>query len=285
VLDIANPVTALITLDILGLPLSDWSFYAEPIHRVSYEPYVPEVVAGMAACQRRIAETIERRRADPTDALIDYLIAARIDGEPITDRNLIDIVNQMLMGGLDTTSGLLSNACVYLDEHRDDHRRLIDDHEFLQVATEEFVRWVSPVTGLARTAKKRAEVHGQVIEPGERILFLYRSANRDEGVFDDPDEVILTRFPNRHAGFGIGIHRCLGSNLARLVFQTVLRQILIRMPDYEVDHQRARKFPVMPGSNGWINVPTRFTPGTRLAAAELDDQIWDPVHTTSAHVA
>jgi cytochrome P450 len=266
ILDIANPVTALTTLHILGLPREDVGFYSEPIHRLMYEPLAPETTAGMAAVNERLAHTVLERRAKPHNGLLDYLIAARIEGQPIDDRTLVDILVQLLMGGLDTTSGLLGNVFVYLDDHRDDHQRLLKDDEFLQMATEEFVRWVSPVTGLARTARKRAELGGQVIEAGDRILFLYRSANRDEEVFDQPDDVILDRFPNRHAGFGVGIHRCLGSNLARLVFRTVLRQVLTRMPDYRVDRERARSFPFKPANNGWVTIPASFTPGARLGA-------------------
>ena len=132
ILDIANPVTALITLDILGLPLEDVGFYSQPIHRLSYEPLAPEVTAGMAACNERLARTVVERQAKPQGGLLDYLIAARIEGERIDDGTLVDILVQLLMGGLDTTSGLLGNVFVYLDEHPDRHERLIEDDEYLQ---------------------------------------------------------------------------------------------------------------------------------------------------------
>jgi cytochrome P450 len=264
ILDIANPVTALITLDILGLPLADWEFYAGPIHRLAYDQQSDEVKAGMQACHDKLAQTVIERRERPQTGLTDDLIAARIGGEPLPDPLLVDMIGQILAGGLDTTGSLLGHAFDHLDRHRDDHVRLIEDEKFLQIATEEFLRWSSPVIGLARNARKSTVIHGQVIEPGDRLVFIYRAANRDPAVFDAPDDIVLTRFPNPHTAFGIGIHRCLGSNLARAVFQTVLRNVLRRMPDYRIDREQARQFPILAVANGWIQMPATFTPGPRL---------------------
>jgi cytochrome P450 len=270
VMQIANPVTARVTLRILGLAEDDLEFYADPLHKLSYMSHSREVEEGFEAIHQRILETIAARRLAPEDRLLDKLIAAHIDGEALSDVTIVDIVNQILLGGFDTTSSLLANALLYLDEHRGEHQRLIESDDYIQVATEEFVRWVSPSIALARTARQEVEVHGQTIRPGEMLLFLYRSANRDETVFDDPDEVDLGRFPNRHAGFGIGIHRCLGSNLARVMFQTMLREVLRRMPDYEVDRDRAQRFPERGMVNGWITMPATFSPGERAPCVEAD---------------
>jgi len=261
--DVTNPITALVTLDILGLPLADWRYYSEPLHRLSYDHFNPEVSAAIVHALERIGRIVAERRQHPGRGLIDDLLAAEIDGEPITDKVMVDIVWQLLLGGFETTGSLLANVFWYLDDHRDEHDSLVRDDAFLRTATEEFVRWVSPVVALARTGRQRMELEGQVVSPGERMWMMYRSANRDPKVFENPDEVELTRFPNRHIGFGTGIHRCLGSNLARAQFQIVLRQVLIRMPDYRIDRDAAHRLPNMAQVNGWIDMPARFTPGAR----------------------
>jgi cytochrome P450 len=260
--DISSPVTALITLDILGLPLGEWEFYAEPIHRFSSGgagdgSEIYERIYG------RLRETIAGRRDKPASGLLDDLLAVRVDGEPLPDDKILDTLWNLIVGGFDTTSALLGWTVYYLNDHRDWHARLRDDEQALKVATEEFLRWVSPVSALARTARCPGVIEGQDIGQGDRILFLYGSANRDPAVFEDPENVDLARFPNQHFAFGTGIHRCLGSNLARLVFRTVLTQFLTRMPDFTVDQDAARPYEIRSSSNGWVSLPITFTPGPR----------------------
>jgi len=262
--EIASPVTALITMDILGLPLGDWDTYSGPIRRNAICDVSMKGVEISERIYPRLAETVAARRLKPETGLVDELIAARPEGEALSDQTIIDMIWQILVGGFSTTSALLSWSIYYLDQHREDHQDLIDDDRFLRIATEEFVRWSSPVNTLARTVTRDVEIEGQQISAGDRMLFMFGAANRDPKVFDSPDEVQLERFPNRHLGWGTGIHRCLGSNLARLVFQETLRQVLRRMPDFSVDQERAQREPDRAGGNGWISLPLRFTPGPRV---------------------
>lgn len=275
VLDVFSPVTALITLDILDLPLEDWEFYAGPVHKFGYtQGRDPGVNADIQALLQRLRETITERKTHPGTGLIDDLIAARIDGEPIADETLLNMTYLLLVGGFDTTSALLGNTFWFLDEHRDEHARLISDDAFLRTATEEFLRWSSPILGFGRTARQEFEIEGQSILPGERLWMIYRAANHDAATFKDPEDVDLTRFPNPHFAFGTGIHRCLGSNLARAVFQTVLRQLLVRMPDFRIDRENAHRFPRRAKVNGWMDMPARFSPGNRLSAGlDLDGRL------------
>ncbi|WP_187328482.1 cytochrome P450 [Rhodococcus sp. WS3] len=262
--DIASPVTALITLDILGLPLSDWDTYAGPIRRNSVDDVSTKGVEISERIYPLLAETVAARRITPGTGLVDELIAARPNGEALSDETVVDMIWQLLVGGFNTTSALLSWSIYYLDQHREQHQQLIDDDQFLRIATEEFVRWSSPVNTLARTVVRDVEIEGQQISAGDRMLFIFGAANRDPEVFDAPDDVQLDRFPNRHFGWGTGIHRCLGSNLARLVFQETLRQTLKRMPDFTVDQENIQREPDRAGGNGWVSLPLRFTPGPRV---------------------
>jgi cytochrome P450 len=267
-LDIASPVTALVTLDILGMPWRDWRIYAEPVHTTVWappeSPEYAESVRGLELIHHKIAGEISSHRADPRDGLISYLLTAEIDGRLLSDTELHDIVMQLLFGGLDTTSNLLAGTFVYLDDHRELHQRLLENDDVLATATEEFLRWVSPSLAIARTATSSTQLGDQKLEAGQSCLFLYRSANRDPAMFKNPDDVDVERSPNRHVGFGVGIHRCLGSNLARVVFRTVLREVLSRMPDYRVNRSRAKPYPRLSLINGYISVPISFSPGLRL---------------------
>ena len=136
-------------------------------------------------------------------------------------------------------------------------------------ACEEFLRYFTPQQGLARTVTKPVTVGDVELQPNDRVLLSWASANQDEAVFDCPNEVVLDRFPNRHTTFGIGIHRCLGSHIARIELVTMVSRVLARMPDFRMDHEAARKYPRIGIINGWINVPATFTPGERLSDEPL----------------
>jgi len=265
VMQVGSPITALITLDILGLPLEDWRFYAERIHQTFMGiPGGGESEAGIPGIQKRLAETIAARRSKPGVGLIDDLIASELDGEPVSDEIVKDLVYDILIGGFDTTAGLLAGALRYLEDKPELKQRLIEDDGFLRTATEEFLRYISPAVGLAKTATQDFELEGQQIKAGDRMWFMYRAANWDPAEFTDPDKVDLERTPNRHYAFGAGIHRCLGSNLARAIFQIALRQFLVRIPDYTVLPDEAKPYVFACVNAGYAQLRIRYTPGTRV---------------------
>ena len=127
----------------------------------------------------------------------------------------------------------------------------------------------SPLPSNARTVTTEVELGGQRLCPGERVLALIASAHRDGAAFEDPDEVKLDRFPNRHASFGVGIHRCLGSNLARAMFRTIVTQVLVRMPDYRIGVGAAERYQSIALVNGFVRIAARFTPGEPLPVADM----------------
>jgi cytochrome P450 len=129
------------------------------------------------------------------------------------------------------------------------------------------LRWISPIQTQARTVTTDTELGGCPLHAGDRVLVSWAGANRDEAVFDRPDEVVLDRFPNRHVSFGLGIHRCIGSNLARSQFLAVLDAVLDRIPDYEVDTNRVQRYTTIGMINGIIQMPATFTPGERVGAS------------------
>ena len=270
VLDLAATVPAMVAMELLGIPLDEWESFAEPVHEWVYtppeSPHRQRVVADYMKMHGRLAEAIQDRKKNPTGDLISHLTQATVrGGEPLTDDELVELVAIVVNGGVDTTTTLLSNVFLYLDWRPEFRTRLLEDPDFQVSAREEFLRFFSPVGGLARTVTKSTELAGSKMERGDRVMISWMGANHDPKEFDRPDEVILDRFPNRHCAFGIGIHRCLGSNIARHQFDVVLEQALRRLPDYEVDRDAAEPYPTQI-TPGWIKVPATFTPGRTVGA-------------------
>ena len=175
----------------------------------------------------------------------------------------MSICGTIINGGVDTTTVLLANALEYLDRNHDLRRRLVDEPALLPSATEEFLRYFSPVQAFSRTVARDVELGGQQLERGDRVLLCFGSANRDESEFPAADEFVADRFPNRHVAFGLGKHRCIGSTLARTEFMIMLDEVLARMPDYEIDRDASERYVSLGIVNGWIRMPGRFTPGPR----------------------
>jgi cholest-4-en-3-one 26-monooxygenase len=170
---------------------------------------------------------------------IDEEMAARIIAEKaeLTDDELLAFLTILLVAGNETTRNAISGGMLALSLFPEQKARILDnldDDRFMDLATDEIIRYVSPVLGFIRTVTERHTYKDVTFEEGDRILLLYQSANRDEDVFDRPDELILDRDPNPHLAFGIGPHFCLGANLARMEVKTVFQELFRRLPDITV---------------------------------------------------
>lgn len=262
--DLASPVPAMLTMKLLGLPLADWHDVATPFHEISWAVPGSEMyqraIEGIFRVLGRLSGELGKRRSEPADDLLTFLLNAEIDEVPLTEEEILKICFLQLIGGVDTSTGLLSHTFAWLSEHPEERQRLLDEPEMLKRATEEFLRWASPAPALARTVMKDTELGGQRLCPGDRLLLSWASANQDADVFEDPDNVNLDRWPNRHQAFGLGAHRCLGSNLGRVQFQEVLKVALRRLPDLEVDLDNAIRYPSLGQVNGYAQLPAKFTP-------------------------
>jgi cytochrome P450 len=195
----------------------------------------PEVrVATGLQMYRFWSQEIERRRAEPTGDFINWLMEQDLDGEPMDDEHVRTTCGLLLVAGIDTTWSSIGAALWHLATHPDDRERLVTEPELLPTAVEELLRVYSPVT-MARLATEDVTINGVTIPAGSRVLMNFPAANRDPDVFPDPDTVVLDRAQNRHAAFGIGIHRCAGSNLARMEMQKALSVFLERIPEFHLD--------------------------------------------------
>ena len=275
--DLANIVPAVLTLAMLGVPLKKWTIYNEPAHASVYTPpdspdaaRVRELYMAMGV---DLYATLVEIRDNPRPGIIDALAKLRIDGQAPADIELIGMLNLLIGGGFDTTTALTAHALEWLSEHPAERARLRQDRAtLLNPATEEFLRFFTPAPGDGRTISDDLELDGVDLKEGERLWLSWAMANRDPGLFDDPDEVVIDRKGNRHFSFGLGVHRCAGSNVARTVFKSMLTAVLERIPDYRCDPVGTVHYESIGVIQGMRQLPASFTPGRPLGAG-LDETL------------
>ncbi|MFZ3270364.1 MAG: cytochrome P450, partial [Mycobacterium sp.] len=174
------------------------------------------------------------RRDHPTADLASAIANARIDGQPLSDIDTVSYYLIVATAGHDTTSATISGGLHALIENPDQGERLRENLNLMPLATEEMIRWVTPVKEFMRTAGEDTTVRGVPIAAGESVLLSYVSANRDEDVFDDPFRFDVARDPNKHLAFGYGVHFCLGAALARMEVNSFFTELLPRLKSIEL---------------------------------------------------
>lgn len=275
--DLANIVPAVLTLAMMGIPLKDWTVYNEPAHASVYTPPHSPDMPRVAELSRNMGMALYRSiltvREQPRPGLIDALVHAEIDGRTPSDEELTGVLALLIGGGFDTTTALTAHALEWLSEHPAERDRLSRERDtLLDSATEEFLRYFTPAPGDGRTISADCEIAGQRFEEGERLWLSWAMANRDPSVFPDPDRVDLERKGNRHSSFGLGIHRCIGSNVARTVFKRMVTAVLDRMPDFRCDPDATVHYETIGIIQGMRSLPAVFTPGKRLGPS-LDETL------------
>jgi len=287
--DVAVPIPALLTMQFLGFPFADAAPMADLFHRHSWvTPGTPErdrLNAEVAELQEMVQARAAAARQKPAQDFLSFLATVRINGELLTLPQISGHAFLILVGGIDTTAGLLSNSLLHLSQHPEARAALIADPALMESAFDEYLRYFSPVPGLARTVTGSCVVGGQRMKADERLWISWAGANLSPEAFENPLEVKLDRYPNRHVAFGIGVHRCIGANVAKVIWTTSMRRILDRLPDFQIDVPRSVPFPDVGPAIGWISTPATFAPGPRVGAT-LDDQAGDKVNViTSGYAA
>jgi cholest-4-en-3-one 26-monooxygenase len=216
-----------------------------------------EVFLEYEAYARRV---IAARRESPAADLMSDLVHAEVDGDRLSDDELIFDSLLILIGGDETTRHVITGGVYQLLIHQDQREQLRLDRGLLGSAAEEMLRWVSPIKNMARTATADTTLRGQDIRAGDKLLLLYPSANRDEDHFDDPDVFDIRRQPNDHVAFGFGSHFCLGNNLARLEITTFLDRLLTRLPDLNLASPAEPRYRAANFVSGYESMPVTFTP-------------------------
>jgi cytochrome P450 len=221
----------------LGIPEKDSDLFINWIHEI-LELGIKDneiFLRGIREMGEYFAGHIEERKKHPTDDLISTLMNARDkDGRPLSDEHVQGSLRLLLIAGIDTTWSAIGSSLWHLAKTPADRERLVAEPALMQSAVEELLRAYSPVT-MAREVMKETVISGCPVKPGNMVLLSFPAANRDPAVFPDADKVLIDRKENRHAAFGLGIHRCVGSNLARMEMTVALEEWLKRIPDFGLD--------------------------------------------------
>jgi hypothetical protein len=179
-------------------------------------------------------DQMQVRRDTPGDDLLSHLLHTEVDGTSIEPTIILGMAMLTLIAGIDTTWSAIGSALWHLATHDDDRKRLVAEPDLMTTAVEEFLRAYSPVT-MARVVAEDVTFHGCPMREGDKVLMNFPAANRDPQAFERADEFVLDRAANRHVAFGVGIHRCAGSNLARMELRVAIQEWLARIPSFHVE--------------------------------------------------
>jgi cytochrome P450 family 142 subfamily A polypeptide 1 len=270
--DIAAPLPMAVIGDMLGVLPQD---------RATLLKWSDDLVCGLSASADEAAlqalmdafagytgfamESAAKRRAEPTSDLFSILVNAEVEGQRMSDDEIVFETLLILIGGDETTRHTLSGGVEQL-LRQDQWDPIVEDPALVPGAVEEMLRWTSPVKNMARTVLRDNEFHGTQLREGEKMLLMFESANFDESVFGDPENFRIDRNPNSHLAFGFGTHFCLGNQLARLELTTMVRKLAERLPDLRLAGDSA--LPLRPANfvSGLEEMPVMFTPTKRVLA-------------------
>lgn len=252
--DYAQHIPTRVIAHMIGVPEQDGDLFARWI-RMSLEEGIHDISRVMLAAKEMheyFSAKIAERGDAPGDDLISYLRDVRNDGQPIPPDELVGTLRLLLIAGIDTTWSAIGSSLWHLATHPADRRRLVAEPALMDTAVEEFLRAYSPVT-MAREVIKEVTIGGCPMKEKSMVLLSFPAANRDPAMFPDADKVLLDREDNRHAAFGLGIHRCLGSNLARMELRVAIEEWLKRIPEFSLEDPDAMRW-----SEGTVRGPRRM---------------------------
>jgi len=242
--DLAGPLPMIVIGDMLGTPrerTSELQYWSDVMLSGADGPEntTQEVLDAYAAFVAMMDAIISDRKKNPGDDLISALVRAHPGDDGLNREEIIGEALLLLIGGNETTRNVISGGLEALMRHPEQKQKLIDDPALIPSAVEECLRWVTPVINMARTATADVVVRDRTIPAGDQVLLMYASANRDERVFDHPENFDVTRTPNPHVTFGHSTHFCLGASLARLEIKVMLEEVLTRLPGMRLEDPEA----------------------------------------------
>jgi cytochrome P450 len=274
--DFSVPLPMKVIASMIGIPPQDWAQFkrwSDNILKLSYarsggeeaQQAGHEFKAVSGEMNEYLGAMMAERRAAPTNDLLTRLIQAEVDGERLSQEEILGFFQLLVVGGQETTTNLLNNAVLCLLENRDQLASLQAAPQLLPSAIEEVLRYRSPLQWVMRTPRRDIEVPGQTIPAGKLVLPMIGSANRDPAIFKNPNQFDITRNPNPHIAFGHGIHACVGAALARLEARIALADFLARIKHFEF----GSKEPWEPRRALHVHGPThlrlRFEPASEVA--------------------
>jgi hypothetical protein len=241
--DLAEPLPSIVTAEMLGVPVEDrhrlkmWSAnFAELLGNFQHNPeHVPRMLRTVQEMTAYFRETIRRQQERPRDGLVHSLMTAEVDGDSLTEEEVIATCIVTMVGGLETTTNLIGNGVLTLLRNSGELRRLRQDVSLIPSAVEEMLRYESPSQHTGRRAAEDVELGGRVIRKGQAVMAVMAAANRDPARFPEPNRFDITRKDNRHLAFGYAAHFCFGAALARVEGQEAFSAIVDRLPDLELE--------------------------------------------------
>jgi cytochrome P450 len=247
--DLAYPLPAIVTAEMLGVPVSDrdqlkaWSEdFAELLGNFQYNPErAPHLLRSLEGMCAYFLGAVQEHREHPRDDVISDLVTAEHDGDRLTDGEIVANCILIMVGGQETTTNLIGNGMLSLLRHPDQLEKLQADSSLIPSAVEELLRYESPIQHTTRVAHEDTELGGKTIRKGQTVIAVMGAANRDPEQFPDPDRLDICRQDNRHVAFAYGSHFCFGAPLARLEGQVAFETVLRRMPNLRLE----------PGSLTW----------------------------------
>ena len=241
--DLAYPLPAIVTAEMLGLPTSDWkqltqwsADFSEALGNLQHDPdHAPRVLRSLAEACDYFRAAVREHREHPGDDLICALLTAEQDGDCLSEEEVVANSIMLMTGGQETTTNLIGNGILTLLRHPDQLERLRADHSLLPSAVEELLRYESPIQYTSRLAPGDVQLGGKTIRKGQAVIAIMGAANRDPERFPDPDHLNICRQDNRHLAFAWAAHFCFGAPLARLEGEIAFKTILRRMPNLSLE--------------------------------------------------
>jgi cholest-4-en-3-one 26-monooxygenase len=266
VAEVSAPLPIAVIAWLLGVPESDWSLLfdwtnrvigaGDPEYQIEGEDSHATALAAQIELFGYFTQLVAERRKNPQDDLITVFTQCEYEGKPLSDMDVLSWCFIIVIAGNETTRNGTTGGMLAFIENQHELRRLQENMNLLAPAVEEVVRWTSPIIHFGRTAVRDYPLRDKIIREGESVALFYPSANRDEEVFDSPFEFQIDRQPNRHIGFGVGEHFCLGAHLARLEMQVAYRYLLPRIEEIELTGPAQRLYSGLVG--GVKHLPIRY---------------------------
>jgi cytochrome P450 len=265
---IAAPFPLAVIAWILGAPSDDWALLFrltneiigkdDPEYRRDGETPGQTIKRARGELHQYLAGLIDDRRRDPQDDLVSELVQGTVNGEPLTQEQLLAYCELFVEAGNETTRNAISGGILAFCAYPDEWQKLRAQPDLVPDAVEEILRWASPISHFTRVATEDTDLHGSTVHAGDQLALFFASANRDEDVFDDPFAFRVDRRPNPHLAFGFGEHFCVGAHLARVEIDVVLRHLLRRFERFELAGPLERLSSIVNGSIK--RLPLRYRP-------------------------
>jgi pimeloyl-[acyl-carrier protein] synthase len=265
--DLANPLPAIVTAEMLGVPIEDhprlknWSQdFAEMLGNFQHNPgRAAKVAASLKEMTSYFQVAVRREATHPTEGLVNALTMAEVDGDRFTEDEVVANIIVTLVGGQETTTNLIGNGLLTLLRHPEEMNRLRENPALIPSAVEELLRYESPSQHTARLAPDDVELGGKPIKRGQAVIAVMGAANRDPDRFPDPDRLDIERADNRHLAFGWAAHFCFGAPLARIEGQIAFSALLRRLPSLRLATDEITWRPNL-GLRGLTTLPVAFSP-------------------------